>query len=220
VGLVFVSRDPNASEGAAATRVTVECHGPNAEPDNLALAAWLQKSLSSRKGAHDIWTAEWIIDDPIVANEFENDLSSQATLRGRVVSTGDPARVGAILANGPSPMSSEELEWTLRWFPGMENAAPRYAKVVVLSSNSLIAAYAAVYPHGTFTTQPSDWFRRQVSGRPAAPARLDSSGQPLDGFLVEDHQRKSLLAALQALPPTAVERFSAKWELGSDGEQL
>jgi hypothetical protein len=214
VGVVFVSRDPNQSEGAEATRVTVKCHGPNAEPDDPVLAVWLKKLLSSRTHAQDIWIAEWIIGDRNEAVEFESELASQATLVRRSVATGDPEKVGAILATRPARSAGELLEWGLRWFPGMESAPPSLAKVVVHSSGGVIAAYAGVFPHGTLTAQPSEWFRRRLATRPGAPFRRDSTGQLFEGFYLDESHIESLLAALKALPPAAVERFSATWELG------
>jgi hypothetical protein len=141
-----------------------------------------------------------------------------ADLIERRLKTTDPALAPAIMGARPAAFRRETLDWTLRWFPGMKQAPPRYAEVHACTSRepTTITAYGVHYgPDAAAPGRPSEWFRALTGdGLGPGPSTHDAARREVQVTLLDEDCLARLVAAMLALPAEVVEQFYAAWETG------
>jgi hypothetical protein len=216
-GTITLSRAPSHANPET-TDIAVPHHGQGGEVDSREQVAWFQATLGDCTGLRETWDGCWSIDEPALANILETRLAAMADLIERRLQTTHAALAPALVDARPAAFRSETLDWTLRWFPGMEGAPPRYAEVHACTSRepTIITAYGVHYgPDTAAPGRPSEWFRALTGGGLGpGPSTHDAARREVQVTRLDENGLARLVAALLALPGEALQQFYAAWEIG------
>jgi hypothetical protein len=215
-GRITLSRGPSYANPEA-TDIGVPHHGQGGEVDSPEQVAWFQATFGDCAGLRETWDGCWSVEEQALAAILETRLAAMADLIERRLKTTDPALAPAVMGARPDAFLSETLDWTLRWFPGLEAAPPRYAEVHACTSRepTNITAYGVHYgPDTAAPGRPSEWFRALTGrGLGPGPSTHDAARREVQVTRLDEDGLARLVAAMLALPGEAVVQFYAAWEM-------